>query len=367
MKQGETMRNAILQNRAKLLRLAQESFNVIQGSPDSKQELSLIDQLDEANFLVRFCNSMTGHLNADEICANAAGLLYRRFHYDHLMFSFPFGEELKSCRFSPVKNADEEHHILQKQVTGNRGDCRPFPVCGSERMIRVELPDRLGEIRFYADPEAVGSVSRHFFTIIADCLGRTFRRALDYSRVSELSMRDGLTGLFNRRAFREMLDHEGERRKLEPLSVLMIDIDNFKGINDTFGHPAGDDVIVSVAKAIKSGARGANIVARYGGEEFVVLLPGALPDAAHAVAKRMKRHISDLSFSFCASRVNVTASIGAATSPGKDRHRVEELIEHADQALYLAKLAGKNRVILHGDPPEASDGMQAPRLRVAGP
>jgi diguanylate cyclase (GGDEF)-like protein len=361
------MRSTIPHCRPRLLRLAQESSRSIQVSPDPQNATALIDQLDEANFLVRFCNSMTGHLDADEICANAAGLLYRRFHYDHLIFSFPFEGELKPCRFSPVKNADEEHHILQKQVTGNRGDCRPFPVCGPERMIRVELPDRLGEIRLYVDPEAVGSVSRHFFTIIADCLGRTFRRALDYSRVSELSMRDGLTGLFNRRAFREMLDHEGGRRKLEPLSVLMIDIDNFKSINDTFGHPAGDDVIVSVAKAIKIGARGADIVARYGGEEFVVLLPGALPDAVHSVAKRMQRQISNLSFSFCASRLNVTVSIGAATSSGKDRHRVEELIEHSDQALYLAKKGGKNRVILHGDLPETSNGMQTPRLQVAVP
>lgn len=357
------MRSAIPQSRPKLLSLAQESSNVIHGAPDPKHGPSLIEQLDEANFLVGFCSSMNGHLDAEEISTNAAGLLYRRFHYDHLIFSFRFGGELKSCRFSPVKNADEEHHILQKQV----GNCRPFPVWAPERMIRVELPDRLGEIRLYADPEAVGSVSGHFFTIIADCLGRTFRRALDYSRISELSMRDGLTGLFNRRAFREMLDLEGERRKLEPLSVLMIDIDNFKSVNDTFGHPAGDDVIASVAKAIKHGARSADIVARYGGEEFVVLLPGALPDAANSVAKRMKRQISDLSFSFCASGLNVTASIGAATSPGKERHCVEELIEHADQALYLAKQGGKNRVILHGDLPEASNGTQAQRLRVAGP
>jgi len=358
------MRSTLPQSRPKLLKLAQKSSHVFQGSPDSENGTPLIDRLDEANFLVRFCNSMNGHLDADEIFTNAAELLYRRFHYDRLIFSFPFGVELKSCRFSPGKKADGEHPILRKQVTGKRGACRLFPVSGPESMIRVELPDRLGEIRLYADPEAVGSVSGHFVSIIADCLGRTFSRALDYARVSELSMRDGLTGLFNRRAFREMLDHEGERRKLEPLSVLMIDIDNFKSINDTFGHPAGDDVIASVAKAIKSEARGADIVARYGGEEFVVLLPGALPDAAQSVAKRMKRQISDLSFSFCASGLNVTASIGAASSPGKERHSVDELIGHADQALYLAKQAGKNRVILHGDLSES--GTKAQRLLAVG-
>jgi diguanylate cyclase (GGDEF)-like protein len=152
---------------------------------------------------------------------------------------------------------------------------------------------------------------------------------------------DSVTGLFNRRHFETRLKGEVQRatRQQQPLSVLMVDIDDFKRINDTFGHIEGDRALRTVAELLRGGVRIFDVCARYGGEEFAILMPGASLDTAAQVAERIRRRVHQR---FRDDRVGVTVSIGVARlSPG---HSGEELVGEADRRLGLAKRAGKNAV-----------------------
>lgn len=172
-----------------------------------------------------------------------------------------------------------------------------------------------------------------------------------YERIERMAVTDGLTGLYNRRHFLERLSLEFNRlsRHSSSLSLLLLDIDHFKKINDTYGHPAGDDVLKGVAGIIREAIRNIDIPARYGGEEFAVLLPDTNKEGAMRMAERLRSSIGKRRFSFEGKEIPVTASIGIATSPSDARTK-EELIGKADEALYRAKGEGRNRCISWGQP-----------------
>jgi len=151
-----------------------------------------------------------------------------------------------------------------------------------------------------------------------------------------LAVRDGLTGLFNRRYFNELITIEVNRLRRSPalLSLLMLDIDNFKNYNDTKGHPAGDDLLKQVAKILKSSVRSIDMVCRYGGEEFIIILPQTDKTAAKIIAERVRVQIE--------LYLPTTVSIGISTYP-EDASEIEPLIKKADNALYQAKQSGKNK------------------------
>ncbi|MBU4252668.1 MAG: diguanylate cyclase [Candidatus Omnitrophica bacterium] len=152
----------------------------------------------------------------------------------------------------------------------------------------------------------------------------------------DLAVRDGLTGLFNRRYFNELIMIEVDRLKRSPatLSVLMLDIDNFKNYNDTQGHQAGDILLKDAAKVFKNSVRPSDIVCRYGGEEFIIILPQTEKKAATIVAERLRVQVG--------LYLPTTVSIGIASVP-EDAREISALIEKADSALYQAKAAGKNK------------------------
>lgn len=169
-----------------------------------------------------------------------------------------------------------------------------------------------------------------------------------------LSRTDPLTGLYNRRFFEERLAVEFARshRYRVPLSCVMLDVDHFKALNDSYGHPFGDKVLREVARVAKETLRDVDLVARYGGEELVALLPETAPRQALRVSERMRLGIAALTFpcvsiSGMESMVGCTASIGVATFPGEKIISSEDLLRAADACLYLAKRAGKNRVQQH--------------------
>lgn len=157
---------------------------------------------------------------------------------------------------------------------------------------------------------------------------------------------DKLTGLPNRRWFDTVLENEFQRsmRYKHPLSLLMVDIDHFKNVNDVYGHVAGDRVLQEVSAVIKAGTRTSDSAARYGGEEFAVILPDTEIKDATLVADRVRQHVEEYSFlDEQGKRIDgVTISIGAGTSVGLQRPA--ELVEHVDQALYVAKGSGRNCV-----------------------
>ncbi len=174
-----------------------------------------------------------------------------------------------------------------------------------------------------------------------------------------LSVRDGLTGLFNHSSFFQKLDAEMQRyvRYNTTVALLMIDIDNFKKINDTFGHQAGDNLLNALAVIVREEARESDICCRYGGEEFTVIMP--LTDIANAAtsAERLRERVARSLFDGRA----ITVSIGVAAS-GENVGTSQELVKKADAALYEAKENGKNRVVT-----EANSGVQVPASMASPP
>jgi diguanylate cyclase (GGDEF)-like protein len=174
---------------------------------------------------------------------------------------------------------------------------------------------------------------------------RALRRA--NLRLARLSRTDDLTQLHNRRSFDEALHREWRRamRSARPLSLLILDLDRFKDLNDAAGHQAGDATLRAVAATVQSWARRAGeVAARYGGDELAVILPGTDESAARTLAERLRGAVQELGTLHPASGREVTASIGVATARPVRGGDPEALLLAADQALYRAKAAGRNRV-----------------------
>ena len=167
-------------------------------------------------------------------------------------------------------------------------------------------------------------------------------------QLQSLVVTDSLTGIANRRCFDQMLEREWNRvtRTQDPLSMLLIDIDFFKNLNDQYGHRVGDQCLVAIAAALESASpRSGDLVARYGGEEFAVILPSTDRNGAESVAKRMQQAVCDLHIQNETSIGRYTTiSIGIATYEFPQPGSPSVLIEAADRALYTAKRDGRNRV-----------------------
>jgi len=169
-------------------------------------------------------------------------------------------------------------------------------------------------------------------------------------QLKRLASTDGLTGLLNRRSFDEGLLSEisRSRRSKQPIGLIMIDIDRFKAFNDTKGHPAGDECIRQVAGVLRSSVRRpADMAARYGGEELCLILPDTDESGTYALAEHVRVKVRALQIEHAASEMGVvTISVGVATYDGGERFvSSEELIGKADEALYLAKTGGRDRVV----------------------
>jgi len=165
--------------------------------------------------------------------------------------------------------------------------------------------------------------------------------------LQRLAVTDPLTDLANRRNLMNCLRKEFSRtqRLNTPLSLIMIDLDHFKRVNDTFGHQAGDRVLTTIGHLLADSVRPYDIAARYGGEEFSLLLPETEHKVAEQIAERVRNDICSLHFDGELSSLKSTASFGVASCPSSDIVSAEDLIRHADEALYRAKDQGRNRVV----------------------
>jgi two-component system, cell cycle response regulator len=172
-----------------------------------------------------------------------------------------------------------------------------------------------------------------------------------------LATHDSLTGVWNRRGILEILQRElarTDRRPEEPVSVLLADVDHFKSINDSLGHAAGDRVLAELAKLLGRKIRSYDALGRYGGEEFLLVLPRTTTDQAHMVAERLRQATAEANLGFYDTAVQVSVSIGVATSSPEGRDSPADILCRADEGLYLAKRSGRNRVQVATTPDPAT-------------
>jgi diguanylate cyclase (GGDEF)-like protein len=169
------------------------------------------------------------------------------------------------------------------------------------------------------------------------------------TRLKETSFKDEVTGLYNRRFFSIRLEEEMQRHRRfnHPVSVVLMDLDGFKAVNDELGHAVGDETLRDVAQILVKHSRGINVVARYGGDEFVVLLVETSRAGARLYADRIRQVVSTYPFSH---GKRITASFGIASLPDDEVSTSEDLVRSADEALYAAKRAGKNQVATTNSP-----------------
>ncbi|VVC83107.1 DUF484 family protein [Sideroxydans sp. CL21] len=194
--------------------------------------------------------------------------------------------------------------------------------------------------------------STDFIERLANIFSICLENSLNHERLKNVGFTDALTGIFNRRYFESRCQEEvaSIRRHKTPLACMFLDIDKFKRINDSFGHPAGDEVLRNISKQIKTQLRGNDVLARFGGEEFVVLLPQTGLQHACEIAERIRSTIALQPFQITPKNsLSVTISIGVALAPdeldGDDRAVAHKLISTADEALFQAKRKGRNRVV----------------------
>lgn len=183
---------------------------------------------------------------------------------------------------------------------------------------------------------------------LLSCLLYPMRNALLYRAATQSALRDPLTGAGNRVAMEQTLQREIDmsRRHAQPLSVLMLDIDHFKRVNDDHGHGAGDDVLRAIAASIKAQLRNVDMVFRYGGEEFLILLSNTGREAAAMVGERLRQATQSEEYFADGQLIEITVSLGCSTLlPGES---TDSLLRRADSALYVAKREGRNRLAMAG-------------------
>lgn len=226
--------------------------------------------------------------------------------------------------------------------------CYPL-VSGSEFLGSLTLT--------FEEDHALPEYERNALTTLARMAATSISNAYLHDRVARMATTDGLTGLYNHRYFQERLAERIEEARRHPTrhSLVLVDIDHFKKVNDTYGHPVGDEVLKRLAILLKESVRTIDLAARYGGEEFVLLLANTDRKGALQLAERVRKEAKKLKFETDDAEFSITLSMGVATFPDDARTK-ESLIENADEALYYAKEHGRNKVVAYHDIKEESTG-----------
>jgi diguanylate cyclase (GGDEF)-like protein len=238
------------------------------------------------------------------------------------------------------------NQMMNPQATLKSHLTLPLPVEG----------EIIGCISLNSDqPNAFDAQDLQFFSVIGYQMTATLKHFQRFSSIKDMAIYDTLTNVHNRRYFDERIGAETQKSFLSgtPLSLVMVDIDYFKNVNDTYGHTEGDKVLCKIASLLKNSVRKDDTVARYGGEEFVLILPGAKLEVTSMIAERIRRLVETTLFEVGQTQIHLTISLGISNLPSHRARSEEELIKMADHALYNAKGGGRNRVcIFMGYPAE---------------
>lgn len=248
--------------------------------------------------------------------------------------------DIQICQIDDIASSPGVGTFLRTDSGLNSNITFPL-VAGGETLGSVSLCSQMKKAFTVMDVQA--------FSLISYQLASTLYNAKLFHYTQRMSVTDHLTNLYNRRHFDDLLAHEYFRayRYRHSLALALVDIDNFKQINDTLGHPSGDLVLQQIADLLRKSTREVDMVARYGGEEFSLLLPDTNLEQAAALIERLRLIIQSHSFVTTKHRILLTVSAGVATLEEGDTGTKEELINHADESLLIAKKYGRNRICLY--------------------
>jgi diguanylate cyclase (GGDEF)-like protein len=203
-------------------------------------------------------------------------------------------------------------------------------------------------------PNAFDAQDLQFLSVIGYQMASSLKHFQRFSSIKNIAIYDTLTNLYNRRYFEERLEVEAQKSFFSDtsLSLVMMDIDHFKRVNDTLGHTEGDKVLCKIASLLKASVRKKDTVARYGGEEFILVLPEAGLEESSMISERIRRLVESTPFEVGQAQINLTVSLGISNFPSHHARTKEELVRMADLALYDAKRGGRNRVRIFNEPKE---------------
>lgn len=337
------------------LQLAKEKLESWVGELERRnREINLMRQMDD---LLQTCESITESYPVLEqfipqILEKTRGALFNFSNSRKSLESVvTWGADIESDQIFTAADCwalrRGQTHIVSKDFSGLR--CRHM---GSSSLDYIEVPmfepgKVMGMLHIEYPPELkCDRNAEELALIVAEHLSLSLSNLKLRETLHAQSVRDPLTGLFNRRYMEETLDreiHSAIRTNL-PIGMVMLDIDHFKNLNDTYGHEAGDMVLVEIANIIRKNIRVSDVACRYGGEEFILILPNADMEIARQRAERMRADVESCNLVYHRQNMgSITVSFGIAGFP-EHAQTAESLLKKADEALYLAKKLGRNRV-----------------------
>lgn len=335
----------------------------LQNAQLYSEERKRARQLEAINALSR---NTTAVLDLDELLEKSCATILEAFPVDHiaillldnqtlvlrahrgrLTVLIPPGGEIAPGTGLTQRAVQSGRPVIENDVSAIAGYIPGFSETRSEMCLPlVTLGETIGVLTLEsATPGAFTPNDVQPLESVADICAAAIQNARYFERMRQMAYVDGLTGIFNRRYFEMRISEEIERaRRYEnDLSLVMVDIDHFKRLNDEFGHLLGDEVLRQVSNLFGLNLRKSDIVCRYGGEEFVVLMPQTPVDQAGSATDKLRKTVENWTFPGVARPVTISAGVAAFPADGDDR---DALVEAADRALYAAKQGGRNRVVV---------------------
>ncbi len=345
-----------LKNRQKLNRILELSDRLDSAYKHLEEDRNRLQRWsDDLGRLYTLNQSLSESLEIDEVAQSLAVNLRKVVDYDIACLFLKNGQKVhlytdqqKTSAFLDRVSAET---MRTAQQLLEKGDLPSGPIVrkrGAEILVPLQVgKEKIGILRLIRfSMEVFNDYQSRILAMISTSISLAIRNAEIHQEVQELASKDELTSLLNRRAFLNVVDREFKRtaRYETLLALILIDIDNFKEINDGFGHLVGDKVLREISQLITKSVRDVDTVARYGGDELVVVLPKTSLQEAMIAAQRIRKRIRSALFHCGDQAVRITISMGIAQCPASLIKTPEDLFRLADQALYAAKKKGRNRI-----------------------
>ncbi len=341
-----TQASIALQN-ARLYSLERQRARQLQAINMIAQQSTAVMELEE--LLIRVCSIIQQAFQVSHVSLflREDGDLVMRAHHGTLTLCFPAGARVPTSRAPWSEVIATSATVIERDLASATDAFRLFKECASRMSIPlISFGQTLGVLSLHScKNDAFTEMELQTLESVADICANSIQNAYYVERVKQLAYLDGLTGIFNRRFFELRISEEVERARRygTGMAVIMADIDQFKRLNDEFGHLLGDEVLRQVSSLFHQQVRKIDVVCRYGGEEFAILLTQTTAQQAFTIAEKLRRQVENFQFPGVPRSITISAGVAAFPTHGRSR---DEIVRAADNGLYTAKQEGRNRVCL---------------------